>query len=128
MNLYKAVSRISKLGKYLGLLSILMLLVNFSLVWADQGNAGGATIATTLANLCKDVKSFLGVGMVLMILLAAVIYAVGQIMGAETRARATVWATAMLTGAIIAAVIYVIAPEVIKQIVAGGQAGVTLTC
>ena len=118
MNLYKAVSRISKLGKYLGLLSILMLLVNFSLVWAGDGGgaAGGGTIATTLANLCKDVKSFLGVGMVLMILLAAVIYAVGQVMGAETRARATVWATAMLTGAIIAAVIYVIAPAIITQI------------
>jgi len=40
-------------------------------------------------------------------------------MGAETRARATVWATAMLTGAIIGAILYVIVPWLIHTITTG---------
>jgi len=49
-----------------------------------------------------------------MIVLAGVIYAAGQMMGAETRARANVWATAALTGALIAILIYAIAPSVLR--------------
>jgi hypothetical protein len=37
-------------------------------------------------------------------------------MGAETRARANVWATAALTGALIAILIAVIAPSVLQTI------------
>jgi len=40
----------------------------------------------------------------------------GQVMGAETRARANVWATAALTGALIAVLIYAIAPSVLATI------------
>ena len=65
--------------------------------------------------------------MMLMILLAAVIYAAGQIMGAETRARASVWATAMFTGAIFAAVIFLIVPWVIGLVV-GGDVSDQIAC
>jgi hypothetical protein len=37
-------------------------------------------------------------------------------MGAETRARATVWATAMFTGALFAGIIYAITPWAISII------------
>ena len=43
--------------------------------------------------------------------LSAAAYAIGQAMGAETRARATVWATGLLSGAIISTIIYVIVFE-----------------
>ncbi len=82
-----------------------------------------ADIATALSSLCSTVKSFLGVALLLMIILAAVTYAVGQIMGAETRARASVWATAMFTGALFAAIIYLVIPWAIDQIT-----DVTLAC
>ena len=115
MEAYQIVSRISKLGKYLGLLTAILLLLNISAVMAvDAGGPG--TIKTTLEALCKTMKDVLGIGVVLMIILSAVIYAVGQTMGAETRARATVWATAMFTGAIMAAIIYLLAPWIITQI------------
>ena len=52
----------------------------------------------------------------LMIVIAGVIYAAGQVMGAETRARANVWATAALTGALIGILIYAIAPGVLALI------------
>ncbi|MBI5228254.1 hypothetical protein HY988_06705 [Candidatus Micrarchaeota archaeon] len=61
----------------------------------------------------------------LLIVLAGAIYAIGQILGAETRARATVWATAMLTGAVIGIIIYILAPVILIALVPGatGKAG-----
>ncbi len=75
-----------------------------------------AAIGDALNQLCTMVKGFLGVAILLMVTLAAITYAVGQIMGAETRARASVWATAMFTGAIFAAVIFLVVPWVIDTI------------
>jgi hypothetical protein len=46
-------------------------------------------------------------------------------MGAETRARANVWATAALTGALIAVLIYAIAPAVLNTIYGGGTGGLS---
>jgi len=75
------------------------------------GNLPGAVDA-----LCVGIKGLLPVAAMLMIVIAGVIYAAGQMMGAETRARANVWATAALTGAIIAILIVVIAPPVLGLI------------
>ena len=52
----------------------------------------------------------------LMFLIAAVVYALVQIMGAETRARANVWATAALGGALMAFLIVSIAPPVLSAV------------
>jgi Na+-driven multidrug efflux pump len=60
-----------------------------------------------------------------LVVLAGATYAIGQILGAETRARAAVWATAMLTGAVIGIVIYIIMPPLLKILLptnAGGTA------
>lgn len=72
-------------------------------------------ITSALQDLCKTVKNILGVGMMLMVVSAAAVYSVGQVMGAETRARASVWATSMFNGAIIAALIYLIVPFVLNK-------------
>jgi len=72
--------------------------------------------SAALSALCNGVKGLLPVAAMLMIVLAGVIYAAGQLMGAETRARANVWATACLTGALIAVLIAVIAPAVLQTI------------
>jgi hypothetical protein len=78
------------------------------------------TMLTTLQNavsqLCVGLKSMLPVVAMTMLVLAGVIYAAGQIMGAETRARANVWATACLTGALIAILMVVVAPSVLQAI------------
>jgi hypothetical protein len=47
--------------------------------------------------------------------LAAVMYTLGQVMGAQTRAKASVWATGLLSGAIVAAIIYVLLFQVLTQ-------------
>jgi hypothetical protein len=59
----------------------------------------------------------------LMIVIGAVIYAAGQVMGAETRARANVWATSCVVGAIMAILIVVITPSVMTMMY-----GSTVSC
>jgi uncharacterized protein (DUF983 family) len=75
-----------------------------------------------MKELCRGLRDMLPVAAMLMVILAGVIYATGQMMGAETRARANVWATAALTGALIAILIAVIAPPVLDAIY-GNQTG-----
>jgi uncharacterized membrane protein len=77
---------------------------------------GIANVQAAMVNLCSSTKSLLPVTAMLMIVFAGVIYAAGQVMGAETRARANVWATACLTGALIGVLIYAIAPSVLQTI------------
>jgi hypothetical protein len=76
-----------------------------------------------MITLCSISQTFLGAAVMVLIVLAGVTYAIGQILGAETRARATVWATAMLTGAIIGAIIYIVAPTIINALLS--NSGVT---
>ena len=83
------------------------------------------TVTSAISSLCSGLTTLLPVAAMLMIILAGVIYAAGQMMGAETRARANVWATACLTGALIAILITVIAPSVLGMIYNGGT---SLTC
>ena len=78
-------------------------------------------LVTTSGDLCTELKNFLPIVAMLMIVVAGVIYAAGQMMGAETRARANVWATAALTGALIAILIYAIAPAVLGQMYQGSS-------
>ena len=77
------------------------------------------SLQNAVSQLCISLKSMIPVVAMMMLVLAGVIYAAGQILGAETRARANVWATSALTGAIIGILISVIAPSVL-QIIAGG--------
>ena len=109
---------------------VVLLGVLFVSLFATSGFAL-STLQRQLSSICVTAKGILGVGIMLMIILAGVIYAVGQVMGAETRARATVWGTAMLLGALIAAIIYVIVPPILQsmlQSASTGGSGVSLTC
>jgi len=86
------------------------------------GSSGGggsgelSNITDALTEMCELAQVVLGIAIATMILLSGATYAGGQLMGAETRARATVWATAMITGAVIGALIYFIVPVVLSTI------------
>ncbi|MCX6770111.1 MAG: hypothetical protein NT051_05560 [Candidatus Micrarchaeota archaeon] len=75
-----------------------------------------ATLQNAISQLCLSLKSMLPVTAMMMLVLGGVIYASGQILGAETRARANVWATACLTGALISILIVVVAQPVLQII------------
>ena len=66
-----------------------------------------------LVNLAQNTLVLLAVGL---LVLAGLVYAAGQMMGADTRARATVWAGGLLSGSIFAIVIYVVVFVVIGQL------------
>jgi hypothetical protein len=62
-------------------------------------------LVDSLTGLCTTVKGIVPVVALLMFIMAGGIYAIGQVLGAETRARASVWATAMLVGGVIGLII-----------------------
>ncbi|MFA5049782.1 MAG: hypothetical protein WC501_02130 [Candidatus Micrarchaeia archaeon] len=71
------------------------------------------------------VKSLMSAVFLILIVLSAIIYGAGQILGAETRARANVWATSMFLGAIIGGLIYLVVPLFMNEIM--GE-DVTVAC
>jgi len=98
----------------LGIIVVLAILA--SAVFAESGLTA---VKEAMKDLCYGLTQMLPVAAMLMIILAGVIYAAGQMMGAETRARANVWATACLTGALMAILIAVVAPSVLSMIYTG---------
>ena len=73
-------------------------------------------LAFGLNDFCSSLQGILPIAAMLMVVLAGVLYAAGQVMGAETRARANVWATACLTGALMAVLIYIVSPPVLSSV------------
>ena len=96
--------------------AIFILLLAFGALFATTMILG--TLQNAISQLCLSLKSMLPVTAMMMLVLGGVIYASGQILGAETRARANVWATACLTGALIAILIVVVAQPVLQMIYA----------
>ena len=119
MDVFKTMNKINKFGKIF--VTLVMLLSFVSIISA----AANTSISSALKDLCTTAKGLLGVAALLMIILGAVTYAAGQMLGAETRARASVWATNMFIGAVIGILIYIIVPTVINTI---GGATASATC
>ena len=106
----------------MGKLAIMIMFVGmFCLANAASGGTMLTGLTKAIDDLCLSLKALLPVAAMLMIMVAGVIYASGQIMGAETRARANVWATAALVGALIAILIVVVAPPVMNAIYGGDR-------
>ena len=84
-----------------GVLSRAALLVAFVLL----SNVASAQLASQLLSVCLTIKGIVPVVALLMFIMAGGIYAIGQVLGAETRARAAVWSTAMLVGGAIGLII-----------------------
>ena len=116
MNVIEAMVSINKYGRYFIVLIVLANLISVSYA--------GTEIAASLQQLCEYATLFLSAAVIIMIILAGAIYAIGQIMGAETRARASVWATAMLTGAVIGAIIYLVTPYILQTLLGEGEVSI----
>ncbi|MBD3210109.1 hypothetical protein GF318_01890 [Candidatus Micrarchaeota archaeon] len=108
MDIFKTMNKINAIGKYL---IIAVFVVNLLSV-----SSGASAIGNALSQLCVISQTFLGAAAMVMIILAGATYAIGQVLGAETRARASVWATAMLTGAVVGIMIYVITPHIVAAL------------
>ncbi len=96
-----------------------LLLLLVSLGFSQTAANATASIINALSTFCFIFNNVLPMVMLVALLLAGLIFAAGQTMGAETRARANVWATNLLTGAVIAGVVYLVAPAVIGALIPG---------
>lgn len=76
-------------------------------------------VKNALSELCSGLMSMLPVAAMLAVLAGSAVYASGQIMGAETRARANVWATNLLVGALFAMLIVAVTPPVLGAVYGG---------
>ena len=86
-----------------------------SVAFATTTGGGFENLTSALTTLCSGIKGVVPILSFLMIVAAGAVYAGGQMLGAETRARASVWATAMLVGAFIGLIIIVVTPTVLTS-------------
>ena len=99
-----------------GVSALVLIMLSFIVpAWESGGipSIDVRALITQLENLAATSLAFLTF---VLVVLAGLTYAIGQIMGAETRARANVWATGLLSGAIVSAVIYVLLFQVLIQL------------
>jgi hypothetical protein len=100
-----------------GISAVILALLYFILPGIMSGQANVTDIEKQIIEPLVRIAqvSLLGL-IVLFVVLAAAVYAGGQIFGAETRARASGWSTALLSGAILAAVVYVVVFQIVTQL------------
>ena len=67
-----------------------------------------------LNDLCIQLVSILPIIAILLFVLAAVIYGIGHIFGAEMKSKATGWATSMIVGAVISLLIFLLTRPVLS--------------
>ncbi|PIT84138.1 hypothetical protein COU37_05120 [Candidatus Micrarchaeota archaeon CG10_big_fil_rev_8_21_14_0_10_45_29] len=84
-----------------------------------EGCEGLKCVGCALSDMCTELTGVLPIMSMLLVIGAGIVYSAGQLMGAETRARANVWATTMIVGAIIGILIVVAAPPIINTLGAG---------
>jgi hypothetical protein len=121
MNIIGYMNKLNAIGKYL---IMVVLVLNF----ASIAFASATNLASALNILCTNARTFLGATAMILVVLAGATYAIGQLLGAETRARAAVWATAMMTGAVIGIVIYIIMPPIIGALMGGSYVNTADVC
>ncbi|MBS3067135.1 hypothetical protein J4450_00410 [Candidatus Micrarchaeota archaeon] len=98
--------------KPLLILVVFLLIIGTSFAqYSECGIYAPGTISQDMCNTMHTFRSFLGPSIMLLILSAAVLYTLGQSFGAETRAKATIWAENLAIAAFIAIIIYVVFTE-----------------
>lgn len=98
-----------------GLCAVILVVTYFILPNIMGGQVTNTDITAVIRQLAGLAQMSLVGLLALFLLLAACAYVIGQLSGAETRARATTWATALLSGAIVSAVIYVVVFQILTQ-------------
>ena len=87
---------------------------------------GFTNLKFALSELCTNTKSLIPVVVFLMIVAGGVVYAAGQVFGAEVRSRANVWATAMVIGSLICILLVTVVPQFLASMY--GDPNVVFDC
>ncbi len=117
-------------GIKLGLKMSLVVLVMLSLITLSFSSSHSSDVTnrfkSAMCNLYNFLRDILPVALVLVIILAGVVFVIGQALGAETRARANVWATNMIIMSVIAVIVVYLFPWLIDQLVP--ELGINQAC
>jgi len=87
-----------------------------TLAFCTSGADIGERFQGVFCSLYETLKSLIVPIIVMVIVFAGVIYVVGQVFGAETRAKAQGWATNMIIGVIIAILVIRVVPFILAQL------------
>lgn len=98
------------------IITTLFALLLANIVMATSGNTAGTQIISAVCEIYNVIKVALPALIFVMIVLAAAIYAGGQIMSAEMRSRASVWANSLIIGAVMGLLIWLIVPAVLQYL------------
>ncbi len=96
-----------------GIGALVLILFFFFLPFFEARGDPRIDLVAQIGQLASFAETALVVLVGVLVVVSAVTYALGRAASAETRARATVWATGMLGGAIVAAVLYVILNQIL---------------
>ena len=103
--------------KRIHIMSLAILAIFVGAIFAQTSVPSTATAQTTLTNtlqgICSLAATILPVIAFVLFILAGVAYAAGQFFGADTRAKSIGWAMNMITGAVIAFLLWIIGPLII---------------
>ncbi|MCM8831430.1 MAG: hypothetical protein NC918_04500 [Candidatus Omnitrophica bacterium] len=98
-------------------------LISFVHINFCSKTSGLANLTSVVQSFCADIYELLPPISMLLVIAAALTFAAGQLASAETRARATSWATAMVVGALFGFIIVTIIPSLIMYLYQGGGQG-----
>ncbi len=70
-----------------------------------------------LNDICVQLTQILPIIAIVLFVLAAVIYGIGHVFGAEMKSKATGWATSMVVGAVISLLIFLLARPILSVFV-----------
>jgi hypothetical protein len=77
---------------------------------SDGGGSSNTSLQTALQGFCTLLYGLVGQLAFVMVLLSSIVFTAGQLFGAETRARMSVWANSMLIGAITGILMVILVP------------------
>ncbi len=102
-------------AKFMAVFVLFMFLAS-TLVIATHTTTAQSGVQYGLKQLKETIKGFFGALIAVLIVLAAIAYAAGNMLGSDAGARAKVWGQNLLIGAGISLVVYVVAPMVLNAI------------
>ena len=115
-------SRLIKMNKKYAMFAMVLLGMGF--VFADAPTDIGNAIGAVGGFFCTIIPAL----MLVAFILAALIYAAGQMASADQRARFHGWATNLLIGGLICGVVYVLAPWIVTVVFGMSISGGFGTC
>lgn len=111
-----AKSMLTAVGVAAVLIALLFIIQQQALQATKDKAAAAKFVEDRLKDLRNLAESALVILIIALVILSAIVYALGQMAGAETRARASVWATGILAGALVATVIYVLFFQILTSL------------